>query len=209
VNDDRLAEKACNILIVTEGFPTYGGLAGRDLEAFASSRIVDEDDLKYRIRRRPTWWRSRCPQVPVFKPAGGHAAFLTRRPSCPISRRESRQALACALTSKAASALRDRQRHVRLNRPRDRRSLPAMPRWCAWRPAPRLYLSHTDYGRMHRELFARRGSIRVCASPGSRRYATSRPASSFDFCHKLNLALRFPAVAAAYCQHACNETRAP
>ena len=52
VNDDELARRARNILIVTEGFPTYGGLAGHDLEAFARGldEVLEEDYLKYRIR---------------------------------------------------------------------------------------------------------------------------------------------------------------
>ena len=52
MDDDALAEQCRNLLILTEGFPTYGGLAGRDLEALAQglSEVVDHDYLRYRIR---------------------------------------------------------------------------------------------------------------------------------------------------------------
>src|SRR5207244_11322937 len=52
LNDDALAEQCRNLLILTEGFPTYGGLAGRDLEAIAQGlrEAVDHDYLRYRVR---------------------------------------------------------------------------------------------------------------------------------------------------------------
>ena len=52
MDDDELARDCRNLLILTEGFPTYGGLAGRDLEALAQGlrEVVDHDYLKYRIR---------------------------------------------------------------------------------------------------------------------------------------------------------------
>ncbi len=79
VNDDALAQKARNILIVTEGFPTYGGLAGRDLEAFAQGleEVLDEEYLRYRIRSVAyVVDKLDALGVPVFKPAGGHAVYL-------------------------------------------------------------------------------------------------------------------------------------
>lgn len=78
-NDDDLAEKARVRLIQTEGFPTYGGLAGRDLEALAQGlhEIIDEDYLKYRIRTNE-YIVERLDKmgIPVVKPAGGHAVFV-------------------------------------------------------------------------------------------------------------------------------------
>lgn len=102
MNDDALAQKARNILIVTEGFPTYGGLAGRDLEAFAQGleEVVDEDYLKYRIRSVAyVVEKLDALGVPVFKPAGGHAIYLDAAAFLPhIPAREyPGQALACAL----------------------------------------------------------------------------------------------------------------
>ncbi len=82
LNDDDLAAKARNYLIRAEGFPTYGGLSGRDLEALAQglSEIVDEDYLRYRIRTN-TYIVERLDAlgIPVVKPAGGHAVFIDAR----------------------------------------------------------------------------------------------------------------------------------
>ncbi len=82
LNDDALAEKARTRLIQTEGFPTYGGLAGRDLDAIAQglSEIIDEDYLRYRVRTNAyISERLDAMGVPVVKPAGGHAVFVDAR----------------------------------------------------------------------------------------------------------------------------------
>lgn len=82
LNDDGFAETARNALIRTEGFPTYGGLAGRDLDALAQGlvEIVDEDYLRYRIRTNEyIIERLSALGVPVVKPAGGHAVFVDAR----------------------------------------------------------------------------------------------------------------------------------
>ncbi len=102
MNDDELARRARNILIVTEGFPTYGGLAGRDLEAFAQGleEVVDEDYLRYRIRSTEyVVEKLDALGVPVFKPAGGHAVYLDAKAFLPHVPPEQYpgQALACAL----------------------------------------------------------------------------------------------------------------
>lgn len=82
MNDGELAELARARLIQTEGFPTYGGLAGRDLEAIAQGlkEIVDEDYLRYRIRTNE-YIIERIDKfdIPVVKPAGGHAVFVDAR----------------------------------------------------------------------------------------------------------------------------------
>jgi tryptophanase len=82
LNDDDLAEQARNRLILTEGFPTYGGLSGRDLDALAQGlkEIVDEDYLRYRIRTI-SYIVDQLDRigVPVVKPAGGHAVFIDAR----------------------------------------------------------------------------------------------------------------------------------
>jgi len=82
LNDDELALKSRDRLIQTEGFPTYGGLTGRDLEAIAQglTEIVDEDYLRYRIRTNE-YISEKLDElgIPVMKPAGGHAVFIDAR----------------------------------------------------------------------------------------------------------------------------------
>ena len=76
VNDDALAERCRNLLILTEGFPTYGGLAGRDLEAIAQGlkEAVDHDYLHYRIRSTAYLGEAiAAAGVPCVQPFGGHA----------------------------------------------------------------------------------------------------------------------------------------
>ncbi len=79
LNDDIIAQNARNILIVTEGFPTYGGLAGRDLEAMAQGleEILDEHYLQYRLRS-VEYLGEKLVQagVPILEPPGGHAIYL-------------------------------------------------------------------------------------------------------------------------------------
>ena len=79
MKDDDLARKARNLLVVTEGFPTYGGLAGRDLEAVAQGliEVLDENYLTYRIRS-VEYLGERLTEagVPILQPPGGHAIYL-------------------------------------------------------------------------------------------------------------------------------------
>ena len=79
LNDDDWAEKARTRLIMTEGFPTYGGLNGRDMECMAVglTEIINEDYLQYRIRSIQYINEGLdALGVPVMKPAGGHAIFI-------------------------------------------------------------------------------------------------------------------------------------
>ncbi|HOE14763.1 MAG TPA: tryptophanase [Candidatus Saccharicenans sp.] len=79
LDDDQLAEKIKNLLILGEGFPTYGGLAGRDLEAIARGleEVLEEDYLDYRVGQ-VAYLGQLLDQagVPVLKPFGGHAIYL-------------------------------------------------------------------------------------------------------------------------------------
>jgi tyrosine phenol-lyase len=79
LNDEELAMKCRNLLIVTEGFPTYGGLAGRDLEAIAQGleEVLDESYLQYRIRSvEYLGERLVAAGVPIIEPPGGHAIYI-------------------------------------------------------------------------------------------------------------------------------------
>ena len=78
-NDDRLAVLETNLLILTEGFPTYGGLAGRDLEAIAVGleEILHPDYLRYRIASTGYLGRHIADHgVPIVEPPGGHAIYI-------------------------------------------------------------------------------------------------------------------------------------
>ncbi len=86
LRDDTLAEQCRNLLILTEGFPTYGGLAGRDLEAVAQGlkEAVDEHYLRYRIRSTAYLGEALDEAgVPIVKPIGGHAVYLDARAMLP------------------------------------------------------------------------------------------------------------------------------
>jgi tryptophanase len=79
LNDDALAEKCRNVLILSEGFPTYGGLAGYDLEAIAQglTEVVDEQYLRHRIGSiAELAEKISAAGVPIVQPPGGHAVYV-------------------------------------------------------------------------------------------------------------------------------------
>jgi tryptophanase len=102
MHDLDLALRCRNLLIITEGFTTYGGLAGRDLEAIAIGlqEIMDEHYLQYRIRSMEYLTEKLAKAgVPVMQPAGGHAVYLDAKqflPNIPADQYPG-QALVCAL----------------------------------------------------------------------------------------------------------------
>ncbi|MBT4761384.1 MAG: tryptophanase [Bdellovibrionaceae bacterium] len=101
-NDDELAVNVQNMGILTEGYPTYGGLAGRDLAAMAQGlkEVVEEDYLEYRIKSTQYFGEALDKAgIPVMKPIGGHAVYIDAKamlPHIPVSQLPA-QALACEL----------------------------------------------------------------------------------------------------------------
>jgi tryptophanase len=86
MNDDALAEQCRNLLILTEGFPTYGGMAGRDMDAIAQGlrEAVDEDYLHYRVRSTEYLGEAlNRAGIPVVLPVGGHAVYIDARSLLP------------------------------------------------------------------------------------------------------------------------------
>lgn len=102
LQDEKLATQCRNLLIVTEGFPTYGGLAGRDLEAVAQGleEVLDEHYLHYRIRSVAYLGdKLVAAGVPIIEPPGGHAIYIDAKrflPNIPPEQFPG-QAIVCAL----------------------------------------------------------------------------------------------------------------
>lgn len=102
LRNKELALQCRNLLIITEGFPTYGGLAGRDLEAISIGlqEVLEEHYLQYRIRSiEYLTQKLAAAGVPVMQPAGGHAVYLDAKaflPHIPVEQYPG-QALVCAL----------------------------------------------------------------------------------------------------------------
>ncbi|NNE09345.1 MAG: tryptophanase [Gemmatimonadetes bacterium] len=100
-NDRELSQSITNLLILHEGFPTYGGLAGRDLEAMAVGlrEVLDENYLSFRIRQVQSLGDMLHKRgVPILRPTGGHAIYVNAGAFLPHIPREAfpAQALACA-----------------------------------------------------------------------------------------------------------------
>jgi tryptophanase len=106
MRDDDLAQRANNLLILTEGFVTYGGLAGRDLEAMAQgfTEVLDEDYLQYRTRSVAYLGEHLLTAgIQIVEPPGGHAIYIDAAAFCPHipPNQFPGQALVCALYRQA------------------------------------------------------------------------------------------------------------
>ena len=105
MNDEELAMKARTLLILTEGFPSYGGLAGRDLEALAVGleEVLNEDYLKYRLRTAEYMGEKLIEVgISIIRPTGGHAVYIDAKafyPHIPPSQFPG-QTLVCELYKK-------------------------------------------------------------------------------------------------------------
>jgi len=151
LNDEKLTQQARNLLILTEGFTTYGGLAGRDLAAIAQGlqEVLEEDYLQYRIRCIEYIGEKLTEAgVPIILPTGGHAIFLDAAAMLPHIPKDQypAQALACELYAiggvrgvEIGSAMMDRDPETGKNRPAEMELVRlAIPR--------RVYTqSHMDY----------------------------------------------------------------
>jgi len=106
LNDEKLAVECKNLLIITEGFPTYGGLAGRDLEAIAVGleEVVEESYLEYRVGTT-TYLGDQLVEagIPIIEPPGGHAIYIDAKRFLPDMPQEQfpGQAIVCELYTEA------------------------------------------------------------------------------------------------------------
>ncbi len=178
IRDAELFRRACNLLILTEGFVTYGGLAGRDLEAMAQGlqEVVDEDYLGYRIRSVEYLGQKLLASgIQIIEPPGGHAIYIDASHFAPHLPREQfpGQAVVCGLYRIAG--IRSCEIGSVMSGPTRRADMElvrlAVPR--------RVYTqSHIDYvSEACAELFAKRSELRglrIIDAPDVLRHFTAR-----------------------------------
>ena len=186
MNDDALAGAAaatCSIL--TEGFPTYGGLAGRDLEAIAQGlrEVVDEDYLRLPdpLDRLPRPGAPRRGCIEVVRPVGGHAIYLDARallPHVPPLQYPGRVTGRRVVPRSGGPRLRDRHGDVRAAPRRDRAAGPHGP-GPAGHPPPDLHpephrLRHRGPACRVAERAPDLGGYRIVEEPAQLRHFTAR-----------------------------------
>jgi tyrosine phenol-lyase len=179
LRDDALAQRADELLILTEGFVTYGGLAGRDLEAMAQGfeEVVHEDYLQYRIRSTEYLGEKLLAAgIQIVEPPGGHAIYIDARHFCPHIPRQQfpGQALVCGLYRHAGI------RAVEIGSVMFGKDGDAPPMELVRLAIPRrVYTqSHIDYVvEATIEVFARRDTLRgleIVSQPSALRHFTAR-----------------------------------
>lgn len=176
LSDDDLAARCRALLILTEGFPTYGGLAGRDLEAVAQGlkEVLQPEYLRYRVRTA-AYLAERCWEAgaPTVRPPGGHAVYIDAEAMLPHIPRENFPAQALAVELYRAGGVRGVEVGSVMFGPAAQHELVrlALPR--------RVYTqSHVDYvGEVIAEVAKRRHSIRgfrIVEEPEFLRHFTAR-----------------------------------
>jgi len=185
MRDDGLAQRANDLLILTEGFVTYGGLAGRDLEAMAQgfTEVLDEDYLNYRLRSVAYLGEHMCAAgIPIVEPPGGHAVYIDAAAFCPHIPPEQfpGQALVCALYRHAGIRAVEIGSVMfgRVDPDTGESAHPPMELVRLAIPRRVYTQSHIDYTvEALVELFARRetlGGLRMVAAPPTLRHFTAR-----------------------------------
>lgn len=115
MNDDELFGKAKEVVVVYEGMPSYGGMAGRDMEAFAIGlrESVEDSYIQYRVKQ--VRYFGDCLKeagIPIVEPVGGHAVFLDARRFCPHLEQEQFPAQSLAAFLYMDSGVRSMERGI-------------------------------------------------------------------------------------------------
>ncbi len=150
LNDDALAQECKNMLILTEGFPTYGGLAGYDLEAIAVGleEVLHEDYLEYRLRSVAYLGDILTRAgVPIMQPPGGHAIYIDAKGMLPHIPQSEYPAWALSLALYLEGGIRSVEiGSVMFGQQPDGREIPAAMELVRLAFPRRVYTqSHVDY----------------------------------------------------------------
>jgi tryptophanase len=115
LKDQKLYQELQNLLILKEGFPTYGGLAGRDLEAISRGlqEVLDHDYLKYRLEHTAYLGKLLIEaDIPIFRPIGGHAVYINAKEFVPHIPQSQFPGQAVAVELYRAAAIRARKLEI-------------------------------------------------------------------------------------------------
>jgi tryptophanase len=189
LNDDALAQECKNLLILTEGFPTYGGLAGYDLEAIAVGleEVLHEDYLQYRLRSVAYLGDIlTAAGVPIMQPPGGHAIYIDAKAMLPHIPQSEYPAWALSLALYLEGGIRSVEiGSVMFGQQPDGREQPAAMELVRLAFPRRVYTqSHVDYlaevilyvNTLKEQI---RG-VRIVASPPVLRHFSARLAPAHD-----------------------------